>query len=342
MESPPSALVVQRRRLSYKAALFLLTLCAIWGLNMVAIKVSNRGFPPLLAAGIRSSGAALLLAAWSSLRATRVWPSRRLLPHAAVLGCLFAGEFVFLYLGTTYTSASRAVVLLYTTPLWTALGAHLLLHGDRLSWAKGFGLCLSFGGILAVFGAPSGSAEPLGWLGDLMEVLAAVFWAFTTVYTKRLLTHHPLRAPQVLFYQLAFSAPVLLALSLALEWGRKDVIWRMDATLSLLHQIVIVAALSYLGWFWLMERYRVSDLSSFSFVTPLFGVVFGGLLLGEALPGMLWLGLAFVAGGIYLANRATGKTEQPADAADQVSKSGQGSPAPEGLEGERPALEGER
>jgi drug/metabolite transporter (DMT)-like permease len=72
----------------------------------------------------------------------------------------------------------------------------------------------------------------------------------------------------------------------------------------LLHQTVLVAFLSYLGWFWLMERYRVSDLSSFSFFTPLFGVVFGGLLLGEALPAMLWLGLAFVAGGIYLANRA--------------------------------------
>jgi drug/metabolite transporter (DMT)-like permease len=271
---------------------------------MVAIKVSNRGFPPLLAAGVRSVGAAALLATWAHFTGRQFWPSRRLLPHAVVLGCLFAGEFVFLYLGISHTTASRAVVLLYTTPLWTALGAHLFLRGDRLSLGKALGLGLSFAGILAVFGAPAGSSEPLGRLGDVMEILAAVFWAMTTLYTKRLLTRHPLRAPEVLFYQLAFSAPLLLVLSAGLEMGRQEVVWRLDATLSLLHQTVLVAFLSYLGWFWLMERYRVSDLSSFSFFTPLFGVVFGGLLLGEALPAMLWLGLAFVAGGIYLANRA--------------------------------------
>lgn len=317
-------------KLRATAALFLLSLCVLWGANIVAIKIGNRGFPPLLAAGVRSAGASLLLAAWAYYRGCRIWPSRQLLPHAAALGGLFALEFLFLYLGTTYTSASRAVVLLYTTPLWTALGAHLLLPGDRIHWRKGLGLGLSFAGILAVFGASAGPGASTHLTGDLMEVTAAVFWALTTLYIKRMYGRFRVGALEVLFYQLAFSVPALLGASLLLEFGRAEVVWRLDSTLSLVHQTVFVAALSYLGWFWLMERYRVSDLSAFTFFTPLFGVVFGGLLLGEPLPSLLWLGLAFVAGGIYLLNRAPAVKEDPTPAGSEQRApvpAGEGEPA---------------
>jgi drug/metabolite transporter (DMT)-like permease len=270
---------------------------------MVAIKIGNRGFPPLLAAGIRSTGAALMLFSWAAITGRPIWPNRKMLPHALAVGALFAGEFVFLYLGTTHTSASRAVVLLYTNPLWTALGAHLLLKGDRIGSVKAAGLMLSFGGILAVFAAGGDGLGEGYWKGDLMEVTAAIFWATTTLYAKKIMERFGTTALQVLFYQLAFSAPLLLGLSLVTEMGSQQVVWRLDATLSMIHQTVIVAGLSYLGWFWLMERHRVSSLSSFTFFTPLFGVIFGGLILGEQLPALLWVGLAFVAGGIYLVNR---------------------------------------
>jgi drug/metabolite transporter (DMT)-like permease len=105
----------------------------------------------------------------------------------------------------------------------------------------------------------------------------------------------------VLFYQLAFSAPLLWLGTLVFERG-EPLVFRVDASLALLYQTVIVATVSYLLWFWLMRTQKVSSLHSFTFFTPLFGVIFGGLFLGEHLSLLLWLGLALVAGGTYLVN----------------------------------------
>jgi drug/metabolite transporter (DMT)-like permease len=66
---------------------------------------------------------------------------------------------------------------------------------------------------------------------------------------------------------------------------------------------VIVAFFSYLIWFWLLQRYPASGLASFSFWTPLFGVLAGWLLPGERLTGHLGAAAALVAVGIYLVNR---------------------------------------
>ena len=74
---------------------------------------------------------------------------------------------------------------------------------------------------------------------------------------------------------------------------------------SLLFQTVIVAFASYLTWFWLITRYPAARLSAFSFLTPLFGVLAGGLLLGEPITPALVAALALVAVGINLVNRKT-------------------------------------
>lgn len=279
-------------------------LCALWGANFVAIKVGNRGFPPLLAAGLRSVGATVLVGTWIALRGRSFKSPRRLLFHGAVTGFLFSLEFLFLYAGTSYTSASRAVLLVYTSPFWVALGAHFVLRGDRLSPAKIFGLALSFVGILAVFRAPGVGLGPDHLRGDALEVLAAVSWAATTLYVKRFIQPFGIGPLQTLFYQVAFSAPMLL-IAAAVAGQATPTEWRLDSVLALLYQMVVVATISYIAWFWLLQRNRASVIHSFTFFAPLFGVVFGGLFLGDRLPFLLLLGLALVGSGIYLVNRPT-------------------------------------
>jgi drug/metabolite transporter (DMT)-like permease len=280
----------------------LLGLCVLWGGNLIAIKVSNRGIPPALAAGIRSAGAAALLAAWAAVRHQRLWVSRRVTVDGVVIGALFGAEFLCMFIGVTYTSASRATILAYTTPFWLVLGAHALFPDDRLSVNKVLGLVLSFAGIVAVFGAHGGDLAPGHWIGDLLELGAAFFWAATTLYVKRMTGRERLSALQLLFYQLFFSAPLLLLAAVVLERGH-SVVWRADAVLSLVYQTVVVVSVTYLAWFGLIQRYRVTSLGSFTFLSPLFGVILGGLLLGEQLPVLLWVGLALAAAGIYLVNR---------------------------------------
>ena len=72
---------------------------------------------------------------------------------------------------------------------------------------------------------------------------------------------------------------------------------------GLVFQIIVVAAISYMGWFWLIARYPVTRLSTFSFLTPVMGVLAGGLLLDEALTPAVFVALALVALGIWVANR---------------------------------------
>jgi len=284
------------------AAALMVALCALWGANFVAIKVGNKGFPPIFAAGLRSVGATVLVGMWMVLRRGSLRAPRRLLMHGAVVGFLFSLEFLFLYGGTSYTSASRAILLVYTSPFWVALGAHFALRGDSLSPTKMLGLALSFVGVLAVFRAPGAGLGPDHLRGDGLELLAAISWAATTLYVKRYIQPFGIGSVQILFYQVAFSAPMLL-IAASLAGQAAPTAWRLDSLLALLYQTVVIATISYIAWFWVLQRNRASTIHSFTFFAPLFGVVFGGLLLGDSLPFLLLLGLALVGSGIYLVNR---------------------------------------
>jgi len=61
--------------------------------------------------------------------------------------------------------------------------------------------------------------------------------------------------------------------------------------------------MAYVFWFWLMTIYPASSVASFSFLSPVFSVLFGWWLLGETVGVQIWLALAMVAAGIILINR---------------------------------------
>ena len=277
-------------------------LCLLWGANMVSIKVSNQGISPILAATVRSMVASFLLWGYATAVREKVFLPSGLTRHGVAIGFLFGVEFLFLYWGFQFTDASRAVIFLYTQPVWTAVLAHLLLPDDRLALSKAAGVILSVAGLCLVFGSNPGQLGSNHWVGDLMEVAAGFLWAATTIYIKRFVWNTSITHFQTLFSQLFFSIPVLCLGFVLLEWGA-PVSLTPPVVAALFYQTVIVAFASYLGWFWLLHRYQASRLSAFTFLTPLFGVILSGLLLGEPLTLYLWIGLGLVAGGIYLVNR---------------------------------------
>jgi drug/metabolite transporter (DMT)-like permease len=280
----------------------LVLLCLLWGGNMVSIKISNQGIPPILAATLRSiiASTCLWVYAWSTGRT--VFLDAGDLKHGIAIGLLFGTEFLVLYYGTDFTNASRAIIFLYTQPLWTALGAHFFLSNERLTALKSIGLFLSFAGLVTVFGSRPTTLGPLYWVGDLMEVAAAALWAATSIYIKRFMLDKPITHYQTLFAQLFFSIPVLAVGWLVFEWGRP---LRLEGIVigSLVYQSVIIAFISYLLWFWMIHRYQVSRLAAFTFLAPLSGVILSGVFLHEPLTGFLLAGLILVAAGLYLVNR---------------------------------------
>lgn len=291
----------ERQRLPASVVLTMLVLCLAWGANMVAIKATVGEMGPFFAAALRSAGAALCVHLLMRFKGISIFPSRTIFLHGAVVGTLFGLEFACIYLGMKFTLATRTSVLLYTHPFFVAAGAHLWLKNDRMHGRKLAGLFLAFAGIFLLFAKDWGPASLATLPGDLLILAGAAGWAATTLYIKRYLagTAHPLLT---LFYQLAFSAPLLAVFWLTLEGGALPRLSALGA-LSLGYQTFLVAFVSYAVWFTLITRHSVSLLAAFTCFTPIFGVLLSWLMLpGETLRPALVVSLALVCGGMVLVN----------------------------------------
>ena len=277
-------------------------LCAIWGMQQVAIKLTLPGISPVLQVGLRSGGAALLVALFARLRGSSLFAADGSARPGLLAGLLFALEFACIYAGLEHTSASRMVVFLYTAPCFTVLGLHWFVPGERIGPRHGFGIALAFAGILLAFAEGMGGRAATAdyWIGDALGVLAAIFWAATTVLIRATGLAR-ISAAKVLFYQLTVSAVIMLPLSFLM--GEPGITApTAPVLLALAYQIVIVAFISYLTWFWLLTRYLASRLMVFSFLTPLFGVAFGVILLGERMSAQFGMAALMVVAGIVLVN----------------------------------------
>jgi len=289
-------------QLRWKPIAILLVLAMVWGANMAIIKIGARELAPLFMAGLRSLVASACLYAWMKAKGMTIFPSKRVLGHGIVIGLLFGCEFGLIYVALGYTLASRTYILVYTAPFFVALGAHFFLKGDRLNPWKAAGLILAFAGVVALFMRDLGSFSLTALPGDLMALAAGLLWGSTTVYLKKYLSYQTVPL-QTLFYQVSFSAPPLLIMSILLEHPIVSG-FSLAAGLSVFYQCIIIAFLSYLVWFELIHRYPVSLLHGFSFFTPVFGVFLSGaLILGEVISSSLIVALALVSVGMVFVNR---------------------------------------
>jgi len=297
------AQALSRRPLDATAAGLMVVLCAAWGLQQVVIKLTAPLMGAVLQAGVRSAVAALLVFGFAAWRGTPIWQRDGTLNAGLLAGLLFGAEFFCIFVGLGHTTASRMAVFLYTAPVFTALGLHFAVAGERLHRGKWLGVALAFLGMALAFadGMAAPSAHGSTMLGDALGVLAGALWAATTVVVRgsRLATAP---ASKTLLYQLAVSAVILLAMALAA--GQADNVQINGAVLaSLFYQSVLIAFASYLTWFWLLRKYLASRLSVFSFLTPLFGVAFGVVLMHDAVGPRFAVAALLVLSGIVLVNR---------------------------------------
>ncbi|WP_394790794.1 DMT family transporter [Rhodoferax sp.] len=287
--------------LDTQASATMLVLCMVWGLQQVAIKAAAPDIAPILQISLRSGLAALLVGLLMAWRKQRVEFAHGAWRPGLAVGCLFALEYLLVGEGLRFTSASHMVVFLYTAPIFVALGLHWKLPAERLSPLKWLGIALAFAGILLTFvgrSAPAGADQPTHVLwGDALGLLAGMCWGATTV-VLRCSSLAKASAAQTLLYQLV-AAFVLLLLA-AFVLGQTTVHLTPMLWSSLLFQAVIVSFISFLVWFGLLRRYLASQLSVFTFLTPLFGMAFGVWLLDEPLEIGFVLGAVCVLAGVVL------------------------------------------
>ena len=287
--------------LDTRAIAILVACCAFWGLQQILIKTTVAEVPPMWQAAMRMAGAVLLLWAWCRWRGVPLFERDGTLGGGLLAGLLFAGEFVCIYTGLQHTSASRLTVFLYTSPFVVALLVPRLVPSERLRGVQWVGLAIALAAVVVAFSESFGHSSGDQLYGDALALLAGVLWGLTTLVIRstKLATAS---AEKTLFYQIAVTAAITPLLSLA--WGEPwGYAYSGYAWFSIALQTVIGAFVSYLAWMWLLRHYPATRISSFTFLTPLFALVFGVLLLGEALTPQLVIALTGVALGIVLVNR---------------------------------------
>jgi len=288
------------RPLSPGAIALMLMLCLSWGFNQIAVKLVLADVPPMLQVLSRSAGAlpVLLLIGW--WRGVKFFQRDGTLWAGLANGAIFGIEFVLIYEGLLYTSASRAVVFLYIAPFFVGLGSYIFL-GERLRGIQWAGLALSFVGVALAIGVPQPNVDANVLYGDLLMVCGGALWAATTLVVKAT----PLvRAPaeKGLGYQVAVSIPIFVLAA----WFRGETITHMPSTLSLslmAYQAFWVVGLTFLLWFMLVKTYSASKLSAFTFITPLFGVVASYFILHDSLTVAFGVAALLVIAGLYLVNK---------------------------------------
>jgi drug/metabolite transporter (DMT)-like permease len=289
----------RRDAVDMAAAAIMVGLTFSWGLNYVAAKVSYAGYDPVFVSIARSILGGACVLAWCRLRGIKLFEADGTLTAGIVVGVLFGVEFLCLYIGLEYTTVARNTLLVNTMPFWVLIGGHFLL-GERINARKLGGLVLAFCGLAAVFsdGIVAGNNATL--TGDLLSLGSGVLWAMTSIVIKRSKLVDT-SAEKLLLYQLAGAAVVgFLVMPFA---GPPIRAVTALPTLALLFQSFYIVAFTYVLWFWLLTRYPAAGLSSFAFLSPVFGVLCGAVLLGEAPTIRIFLALGLIAAGLIIVNR---------------------------------------
>jgi drug/metabolite transporter (DMT)-like permease len=305
------------RPLSPGAVALMLMLCVSWGFNQIAVKLALPDIPPMLQAMIRSAGALPVLLLIARFRGVKLFERDGTLGAGLFAGLLFGFEFVLIFRGLLLTSASRAVVFLYTAPFFVALGSYQFL-GERLRASQWGGLALSFAGVALAIGVPQPDVDANVLLGDLLIVGGGALWAATTLIVK---ATPLLRAPpeKALGYQVALSIPILALAA----WLSGETITRVPGPLALslmAYQAIWVVGLTFLIWFMLVRTYSASKLSAFTFITPLFGVVASYFIMHDTLTPVFGAAAVLVIAGLYLVNRPSPVVPVPIDPLLNVTK----------------------
>ena len=289
-----------RQALDTRAITLMAVLCAIWGMQQVVLKATAADISPIMQIALRSGAAALLVGLLMAWRKEPMNLRDGTLRPGMAVGVLFGLEFLLVAEGLRNTSASHMVVFLYTAPIFAALGLHWRLPAERLGALQWLGIALAFGGMALVFlgrSAPASAVPNNGLWGDFLGLLGGVAWAATTVVVRSsALSKAP--ATQTLLYQLVGAFVLLLVGAFATGQARFNptpTVWA-----SLAFHTLVVSFASFLAWFWLLRSYLATRLGVFSFLTPMFGMVFGVWLLDEPMELRFLIGAVPVLVGIVL------------------------------------------
>lgn len=286
-----------RKALDVQASGLMIVLCMVWGVQQVVLKIAADDIAPLMQIALRCGLSAILVIPLIRWQNKRDLIAKEYLLPGMVLAFLFSAEFWLVAEALRYTSASHTVVLLYTAPIFVALGLHWKLPAEKLSPVQWGGIFLAFAGIVLAFLERDQHSldHSQSLLGDFYALMAGIFWALTTI-ALRLSKLADAPATQTLLYQLVGG--FLFLMPIVYLTGQTEIHWTTVAISSLVFHVLIMSFMSLMLWFWLLRHYLANSLGVFSFLTPVFGIIFGVIFLDETVELNFIVGTTMVMLGV--------------------------------------------
>ncbi len=300
--------IAESPRLGLANVLPMIGLCFLWGGSFISIKVCLRGIPPVGLSALRFALVSLCLGLYLHWRGLGLWFGRESFRWLAASGLLLTAQMAILFVGMQFTTAGRASILLNLQPFFVLFVAHFFLDRDPLTTRKVLGMTVAFVGVVVLFADRWTAVDAWGLVGDSLIVLSAMGWSLQVFLLKRPLAHLP--PAGVVAWQSLFVAVVGGIVALVVE-GRNGYNITPLVLVAFLYLSLVAAAFCYVVYTHLVQRTLATQLHSFVFLTPVFSVIGGAILLGEAVGWPLLVGLVGVATGVIVVNTGLDVTPLP-------------------------------
>lgn len=293
-----------KQPIRWPSALLAVLMVALWGGNPVAVQFCLDVLPPIAIAALRFGLAALFMLFWCVAAGNPLVPKGRQWAHALLSGFLMYVQISLFNIGVQYTDSSHTTLLINSYILWVIVIEHLR-GDDRVTGRKASGVLLAALGVLLVIGVEATSSDPstsrdqpsLG--GDLVMLASAIVLGVRIVHTRAAVKEMD-PGTLILWHDL-IGVFFFIATSLAVETVRLGEI-DTPALLGLLYQGLLVAGFCFALQAVLLRKHSASQVSVFSFLSPVFGIALAVLLRGDRLTIWLLVAAVFVALGILLVN----------------------------------------
>ena len=280
-----------------KARLIWLILCCIWGSTWLFIKIGLDDLPPLTFAGIRFVIACAILVVIIRVRGLQ-WPRSnsdfKLLAWTGFLS--FTVNYGTIFWGEQHISSGLAAVLQATIPAFGLVIAHFYLPGERMTWAKLFGVALGILGVAVVFSNQLAVAGGKAFAGSIAVVVGSGVVAYSNVLVKSRGKHLD---PAILAAgQMFFGLIPLLLIGIPLEGNPFKFHWTGLAVIALFYLAIVGSVIAFILYYWLVHNMDVTKSMLIALVTPVVAVVLGMIVLHEQLNWRTLVGGAMIIMGI--------------------------------------------
>ena len=293
----------------FRVVVAYVSVALIWGSTWAAIKVGVNDVPPFVFAFARALAVAAVLTI-ISLALRQPFPrGRRTVAVAVVVGVINIGwSWAIIFWSEQFVASGLVSVFGAAAPVWTAVLAHFMVKGDRLSVLKILGLVLGLGGTVILIGAPDAADGMAGFIATALLALMAISWAVAAILQSRFLrTVAPI--PTVALG--TWASAVLLA-PLALVQLPEGQHWTLASALAFAYLVLFGTSFGMVVSLWLYRKLRPTTITLIQVLVPAEAILIGTLWLGEQVTWRMLGGAALVVAAVAL-NAIAGAGMPPAE-----------------------------